>query len=81
MELKIVSPQETKVYAILWLEALTPDGSFVIQPGHAPTVLILQPNKELTFGLKNGKRESVMVPHGILEVNRHKTVLLINQPL
>jgi len=81
MELKIVSPQETKTHTILWLEALTPLGSFVIQPGHAPTVHILLPNKEVTFGLKNGKRETVLVPHGILEIDREKVILLINQPL
>lgn len=81
MELKIVSPQETKTHTILWLEALTSDGSFVIQPGHAPTILVLLPNKEMTFGLKNGKRESIMVSRGILEVGRRKATLLINQPL
>jgi len=81
MELKIVSPQETHTHSILWIEVLTPSGSFVIQPGHAPTVHILLPNKKVTFGLKNGKKESLIVPRGILEVDRKKAVLLINKPL
>lgn len=81
MELKIVSPQETKTHGILWLEVFTELGSFVIQPGHAPTVLTPLPNKEIIFGLTNGKRETLTVPRGILEVGRNKAVLLINQPL
>jgi F0F1-type ATP synthase epsilon subunit len=81
MEFKIVSPQETKIYTILWLEVFTQLGSFVIQPGHAPTVLTPLPNKDIIFGLTNGKRETIKIPHGVLEVGRHKAVLLINQPL
>lgn len=81
MELKIISPQETKKYNILWLEVFTQLGSFVIQPGHAPMILIPLANKDIIFGLTNGKREMIKVPRSTLEIDRQHIVLLINQPL
>lgn len=79
MKLQIISPEQTKIFMILWLEALTAIGSFVIQSGHAPMVLILSPGKEITFGLMNDKQESIIVPYGILEITRTQAILLINK--
>lgn len=81
MELHIISPEQTVVHSVVWVEAETIAGNFVIQPGHAPTILLLSPNKELSFCLINGKQESILVPRGILEVSRDAATLIINQPL
>jgi F0F1-type ATP synthase epsilon subunit len=81
MELIIVSPEKTEQYEIAWFEAHTISGSFVIQPKHAPTILLLSPGKELLFCLKSGKQESIMVPRGIVEVTRLRSTVIINKPL
>lgn len=81
MELHIISPEQTVTHSVAWIEVDTIAGNFVIQSGHAPTILLLSPDKELIFCLVNGKRESLLVPRGILEVSREVITLIINQPL
>jgi len=79
MELRVVTPQHMKKYTITWIDLYTPEGNLVIQPNHAPIILILLPGKEVTFCLKNGKQESIMVSQGIIEVMRTYATLLINK--
>ncbi|MGB8367096.1 MAG: hypothetical protein WCD44_01945 [Candidatus Babeliales bacterium] len=78
MELRIITPQHTQKYIVIWIDLHTPEGNLVIQPNHAPIILLLSPGKEVTFCLKNGKQESVMVKQGIIEIMRTHATLLIN---
>ena len=68
MELTIIGPGHKTVVSIAWLEVNTTIGNFVIQPGHAPTILILDANKAITYCLASGKQESVTIPAGIVEI-------------
>ncbi len=77
----IISPEKTEMHEIAWFEVYTLSGNMVIQPKHAPTILLLTPNKELLFCLKNGKQESILIPQGIVEVTRDQATLIINKPL
>jgi F0F1-type ATP synthase epsilon subunit len=81
MELHIISPEQTITHSVAWVEVETIAGNFVIQPGHAPTILLLSPDKELIFCLINGKQESLLVPRGIMQVSRTAVTLIINQPV
>ncbi|HRN78404.1 MAG TPA: hypothetical protein PLU71_04135 [Candidatus Dependentiae bacterium] len=81
MELHITSPEKTQIFEVEWVEAFTPTGSFIIQPGHAPTILMLSPGKKLIFGLKNNTEQSITIPRGILEVTRTQVIALINKPI
>lgn len=78
MELRVVTPQHIQKYIVTWIDLHTPEGNLVIQPGHAPMVLLLSPGKEVTFCLKNGKQESAMISQGIIEILRTHAILLIN---
>lgn len=78
MELRVVTPQHIQKYIVTWIDLNTPEGNLVIQPGHAPMVLLLSPGKEVTFCLKNGKKESAMISQGIIEILRTHAILLIN---
>lgn len=79
MELKVIRPTKTETYTIAWLEVCTVQGNYIIQPGHAPMVLLLLPNKPIIFRLKNGKQESIFISKGILEVNRHVATVLMHE--
>ena len=79
MHLHIISPLRTLEYEIVWIELNTNAGNFVIQSGHAPMLLILAPNKEIVFRLKNGKDESIIVPQGIAEITREHATIIINE--
>ena len=78
MELHIITPQKIQKYTITWIDLHTPEGNLIIQPNHAPMVLVLSPGKEVTFCLKNGKQESVMVTQGFIEIMRTHATMLIN---
>ena len=79
MELKIISPESTQTYTIIWLELNTRSGNFIIQRGHAPMVVSLAPDKEIIFCLSNGKQESLIPTSGIAEITRKSTTILLNQ--
>lgn len=79
MKLEIISPEQTESFNVAWIEINTPTGNFVIQQGHAPTILILSPEKLLNFCLDSGKKESRMIKRGIIEIGRDKATLLVNK--
>ncbi len=77
MELTISTPFYQSEYSVVWLEVNTPTGNYVIQKGHAPTILILSPLKPLTFRLKTGKNETLTVRHGVVKVDRVSAMVVI----
>lgn len=79
MTLDIITPLRTLHYDVAWLEVNTSMGNFVIQKGHVPTILILSPHEEISFRLKNGKEESILVQSGIVEVTREKSTVILNE--
>lgn len=81
MKLYIISPFSKKTLDIVWIELNTPVGNFVIQPGHAPTILTLAPHKEVTFCLKSGKQESFMAKQGIADITRTAATILLSEEL
>jgi F0F1-type ATP synthase epsilon subunit len=79
MKLTIISPREIQEFAILWIELNAPTGNFVIQQGHAPMILILQPHQPIIFELNNGKQKTLTVPEGIAEITRTSITILMNK--
>lgn len=79
MKFTIISPYDKKVYAISWIELNTPIGNFVIQPGHVPTILTLSEGEKITFGLANGKRESLTVKQGVAHITRDSATILLSE--
>lgn len=78
MELRIISPETDQTFSVVWLEAQTSQGSFIIQPGHAPMILPLAPNEAIVFLLKNGKRQSIPIGRGILEATRTSVTIIMH---
>ncbi len=77
MKLIISTPLDRSEYSVAWLEVNTPTGNYVIQQGHAPTILVLSPLKPLTFRLKSGKKETLTVKHGVVKINRTSATAVI----
>jgi len=81
MDFTIISPSGKKSYPVNWIEINTPQGNFVIQLGHAPMIISLSKKRPLTFGLKNGKRESFIIQDGIISISRTHVTVITNQVL
>lgn len=79
MQLHIISPTSKKSIRVAWLEINTTQGNFVIQPGHAPCIMTLAHNERFTYCLTSGKRESVPVTHGIVEIDRTGVTILLDK--
>lgn len=79
MKLSLITPLSAKTIPVAWIELNTPAGNFVILPGHAPMIVTLSPNKQLTYGLSSGKQESCLVHRGIAEINRHATTIILDE--
>jgi len=79
MELRIISPSTSHSYSILWIEARTSRGSFVIQLGHVPIILPLLPNTPITFMLSVGKEQSLLIGRGFLEVDRTMATVIMQE--
>jgi len=78
MNLLIITPQSQETHVVEWVEAHTPQGSIVIQPGHAPLIITLMLGKDLTFLSKTGETKSIMLNRsGFLEVTRSGITALI----
>ncbi len=79
MIFKICTPYELQEYEVVWVEINTPDGNFVIQKEHVPTLFIVSPEKEIIFKLRTGKQEvRILKDGGILEVTRTEALLIVD---
>lgn len=76
MRLSIISSFATIEKEIDWLDVNTLSGNFVIQPEHAPMILILQNNSAAILGLSTGKQENLLFKRGILHVERKSVTIL-----
>jgi F0F1-type ATP synthase epsilon subunit len=79
MKLEISTPTRTAQFSIAWLELNTPSGNYIIQQGHAPTLLVLSEGQDINFRLDNGKQESLRVARGIAHIMRDQVVLVIQE--
>ena len=66
MKLELIGPTSTQKIDIAWLDAQTPEGNFVIKPGHAPIIIILAPTSELTIEQDDGSTTLMTIDGGIL---------------
>jgi len=77
MELTIISPTTKKIISVAWFEIDTTIGNFVIQQGHAPTVLIFAQQTIATVCLKSGKQETITIPGGVVEITRQAATFIL----
>lgn len=77
MKLTILSPTQTKNFEVSWIEVQTEKGNFIVQNGHAPTIVLIPDNKELTIGLTDGSTTILNSIGGILEIKRNSILLLL----
>lgn len=78
MELQIITSSNNIQHTITWIELITPKGSYIIQEGYAPTILVLTQNSTISFLFPNGKTGSLLVGKGIAHINRTTITILVS---
>jgi F0F1-type ATP synthase epsilon subunit len=79
MDLTIVSPTETKTVSIEWLDIETMRGNLVIQPGHAPSYIVVKPKSQAQWLNADGITDTLFIGHGFVEVGREKITLITDR--
>ncbi|MBP6869330.1 hypothetical protein KBC04_00380 [Candidatus Babeliales bacterium] len=79
MKFSVISPHSVIHHTIVWIEINTPVGNMVIQEGHAPMVVEIEPNSELLFMQHNGKQISIVVLQGFMHITRQEIKLLVTK--
>ena len=79
MKFSVIKPHSVADHIIVWIEINTPVGNMVIQEGHAPMIVEIEPNSELLFMQQNGKQVSMVVLQGFMHVTREEIKLLVTK--
>jgi F0F1-type ATP synthase epsilon subunit len=79
IELTFIKPTSQRIVMVQWLRAETPTGNLIIKTGHAPLITLLSPFKAIEFGLEDGSIEHYPLPGGILEIQRTKAIVIIDE--
>ena len=78
MDFHLVTPTYNKKFSVSWIELNSSAGNFVIQLGHRPMFLVLEPGKELIYCLKTGKKETVIVEDGVAHIMRDSAKIIVS---
>lgn len=79
MDLTIVSPTQTKKISIDWLEVESMRGNLVIQPGHAPSYIVVKPKSQAQWLSSDGATDTLFIGHGFVEVTRDNITLITDR--
>ena len=74
--LKLITPQVEVNEEIVWLEAETSSGTFVIRNNHTSMIISLKDGNTLSYCLLSGKNKSVSIKEGVLNFHNNKTVVI-----
>ena len=78
MKLRIITSSQTQEFLISWIDIHTLSGNTMILEDHAPMVATLTSSRKLTFKLKTGETESILVTKpGIIEIQRKQITVLL----
>lgn len=78
MKLIIKTPKLSQEHEVAWIEINISTGNMVIQPGHAPSIMVLSPHKPFIFKMTNGKQETLTITRGIIEISRTHVIALLS---
>ena len=76
MILNLITPFQKTTRTVAWLEIDTTVGNFVIEPEHAPMILVLEKDSNIVFCLTSGKREKIQIKTGIVHIKRNLVTIL-----
>jgi F0F1-type ATP synthase epsilon subunit len=76
IKLRIVTPETTVTHEVSWIDVTTPAGNYVIQPDHAPMLLVVRDDKPVAFGFNSGKTSNIRVHNATMVVDRKECTIL-----
>ena len=78
MELSIIYPTHKEKFLVTWVELQSDKGSFVIAKGHAPMILSLAKEKQITYQTNAGIEKYKEIKGGIAHITRKHISILVD---
>ncbi len=76
--LEIISPTNTEVHSIEWIEIESPTGSFLVGPCHSPLISIIKQKTSLLYKKTNAEECTLSIQKGVFYVKDNKAVALVD---
>lgn len=79
IELKIVTPLSSTFVKVDWLEIESPNGTFLVGPGHEPLISIIKKKGRLSYKTNQGDFVARETRGGVFTVSDNKAVVLVDE--
>ncbi len=78
IELKIITPNESRFLKVDWIEIEGPNGGFLVGPGHEPLISIVKVKSKLSYKTTQGDFVIMETLGGVFTVSQNKAVALLD---
>jgi F0F1-type ATP synthase epsilon subunit len=78
-QFEIISPSQSQIFVVEWIELESPSGTFFIGPGHAHLISIIKNQSVLLYKKPHLEPIKHIVSGGIFSVQNNKAFLLLDQ--
>ncbi len=79
IELRVVTPRESKFLKVDWVEVEGPNGGFVVGPGHESLISIVKSKSKFSYKTTQGDFVIMETLGGIFTVSHNKAVALLDE--
>lgn len=76
--LEIIQRMELTSYRVEWVEVQTPNGSFLIGPGHSPLASLLRRRGTITYKRVNGETTTLQATKGTVTVIDDRVTIILD---
>jgi F0F1-type ATP synthase epsilon subunit len=76
--LEIISPTNTEVHSVEWVEIESPTGSFLVGPGHSQLISVIKQKSSVLYKKTNAEECSLNIQKGVFYVKNNKAVALVD---
>jgi F0F1-type ATP synthase epsilon subunit len=77
-KLEIISPTQTKIVSVLWVEVEGENGSFVVGAHHSPLISLLKRNGTLRYRTSQDDDHKLLVSGGTFFVMNNSAHIILN---
>ena len=79
IELKVVTPTESRFLKVDWIELESPNGGFVVGPGHESLISMIKAKSKFSYKTVQGDFVIMETLGGIFTVDQNKAVALLDE--
>ncbi len=78
IELKVITPGESRFLKVDWLELESPNGSFLVGPGHESLISIVKIKSKFSYKTTQGDFVIMETLGGIFTISQNKAIALLD---